>query len=329
MTKKIIAIGNAIVDIVCKVDDEFLSKNGLEKASMSLIDENQAKEFSKLKAITITSGGSAANTVAAAAQIGADCGFIGKIANDDFGQKFKQSLENSGARFFYGDFSKNFSAQSFIFVTPDGQRTMCTHLGCASEIIANDIDENVIKSSSIIYLEGYLWYAKNALPALQKAINIAKENNVKIVLNLSDFNCVAFNKNEFLQLIKNDLDIVIANEAEVKELLGVRDIEENGFSDLLKFFDEKLIAVVTRSQKGCVVVHNGKISEIQTEEVANPIDTTGAGDAFAAGFLFGLLHGFSLVKSAEIGNLFAGEIIQKYGARFDNEEVQSIKLKIK
>lgn len=315
--KKIIGIGNAIVDVLCKVDDDFLAKNALFKNSMSLIDEAGAENLSALTAEKITSGGSAGNTIAALSQLGAKTAFIGKVGEDEFGKRFISEIEKTGVEFLSHSNHQNPSAKSFILVTPDAHRTMCTYLGCASQITQNDIDEKAFKDASILYLEGYLWDAPETISALKKAILLAKENGVKVAFSLSDSFCVLRHKDDFLNLIKNDLDILFANESEAYELSP----------NLHKFFlnNKKLISVVTKNEKGCEVFVDGKSFLSPAAKIEKLIDTTGAGDAFAAGFLFGLVNDFDLEKSAHFGNLVASKIIQKFGARFDEEEIKLLK----
>jgi len=316
MTKKIIGIGNAIVDILCKIDDEFLAKNSFVKNSMSLIDDETAQKLSKLKSEKITSGGSCGNTIAALAQLGVNCDFIGKVANDEFGKKYIEEIQKTSAKFINKNRANNPSAKSFILVSNDAHRTMCTFLGCASEISEDDIEEESFKDASILYLEGYLWDAPSTILALKKAINLAKKNHVKIAFSLSDSFCVMRHKKDFLELIKNDLDIVFANESEALELC------DNGNLDDFFHQYKKLIAVITRSENGCMVFENGKkVVDMEAEEIEKLIDTTGAGDSFAAGFLYGLIEGSNLKKSAHFGNVLAAKIIQKFGARFENGEI--------
>lgn len=321
--KKITAIGNAIVDVVCEIDDKFLEDNLLIKGSMSLIDEKMADKLSELQAVKITSGGSAANSVAAIAQLDGNCSFIGKVALDDFGKKFIDEVQKIGINFISGGFSDSSSAKSFILVTPDAQRTMCTYLGCASEINKEDIIEDEIKNSEILYLEGYLWDQDSTIEALKKSITIAKNNNVKIAFTLSDSFCVSRHKNDFIKLIKEDLSILFANEDEIKEIVGVENIEENNFAKLHDFFKQNpnLTASITRSEKGCVIFKDGKHFEVKAEKIEKLVDTTGAGDCFAAGFLFGLNDGYELEKAAWLGNSLASKIIQKFGARFEEGEI--------
>lgn len=316
MTKKILGIGNAIVDILCKVDDSFLEKHNLIKNSMSLIDEDIAAKLSQLDAEKVTSGGSAGNAIAALAQLGCKASFIGKVGNDDFGKKFISEIEKTGTQFISNKCHHKSSAKSFILVTPDASRTMCTFLGCASEITEDDIDEKAFKDMSILYLEGYLWDAPATISALKKAIAYAKKNGVKVAFSLSDSFCVSRHKNDFLQLIQNDLDILFANEAEALEIAP----------NLPELFskNKNLIAIVTKNDQGCEVFFEGKSFLSGAEKIEQLVDTTGAGDAFAAGFLHGLVNDFDLEKSARLGNLIASKIIQKFGARFEEKELTSL-----
>ncbi len=320
MSTKIIGIGNAIVDVLCKVDDEFLVANSLTKGSMSLIDEKTAQKLLKLKPEKITSGGSAGNTIATLAQLKIACDFIGKVSADELGKKYIEEISKTSVNFVNKNYSKNSTAKSFILITPDANRTMCTFLGCASEISENDIKEDSFKNADFLYLEGYLWDSEATISALKKAIKLAKQNNVKIAFSLSDLFCVLRHKNDFLNLIKNDLDLLFANESEAIEL-----IDSGKFSadKLNEFFSSnpKLVAAITRSENGCVIFSNKKYFEVSAKKVINLVDTTGAGDAFAAGFLYGLCNNYSLKNSAEYGNKLAAEIIQKFGARFENNEL--------
>ncbi len=315
---RIIGIGNAIVDVLSKVNDEFLTSHNLVKNSMSLVDEKTAQKLAELNYEKITSGGSAGNTIAALAQLGINCDFIGKVADDEFGKKYIEEIEKTKTKFVVKNHSDKISAKSFILVTPDAHRTMCTFLGCASEITENDIDENIFQEASILYLEGYLWDSSSTILALKKAINLAKKNKVKVAFTLSDSFCVSRHKKDFLELIKNDLDIVFANEHEILELLEIKDFDAGKINN---FFaqNKKLIAAVTRSEKGCMIFESGKNFELPAQKIKKLIDTTGAGDAFAAGFLYGFVKDFDLKKSAEFANILASKIIQKFGARFEGE----------
>ncbi len=320
---KIIGIGNAIVDILSKVEDEFLHVHHFEKSSMALIDETMDQKLTEsVNPEKVTSGGSAGNTIAAISELGGKTTFIGKVGDDEFGKKFISEIEKTGAEFSSNDFHNSASAKSFIFVTPDAHRTMCTYLGCASQITEEDIKEEDFKDAKILYLEGYLWDAPETILALKKAIKLAKENDVKVAFTLSDSFCVVRHKEDFLNLIKNDLDIVFANEAEFLEVSGN---EEFNLDNAIKFFsqNQNLTAFVTRSEKGCIAIKDKNAIEIAGQKVNNLVDTTGAGDAFAAGSLYGLANGKTLEESAKLGNILASKIIQQFGARFE-EDVKSL-----
>ncbi|MBM3579325.1 MAG: adenosine kinase [Alphaproteobacteria bacterium] len=323
MTKKIIGIGNAIVDILCRVDDNFLREHNLIKGSMSLINEKTAETLSKLHVAQITSGGSVANTIATLGQLTCNSQFIGKVGSDEFGKKFIEEFEKSGAKFIGENSYNKISAKSFILITPDAQRTMCTYLGCASQINTHDIEDQNFKDADYLYLEGYLWDDAETIEALQKAIQIAKKRDVKVAFSLSDSFCVTRHRQDFIDLVLNNLDILFANEREALEL-----VSEQKFSTekLHEFFsaNPNLTAIVTRSATGCTIFDCGSILEVPTEKVTNLIDTTGAGDAFAAGVFYGLVNDFDLEKSARYGNLLASKIIQKFGARFEKKEVQNL-----
>ncbi len=321
--RKVIGIGNAIIDIVCEVDDEFLLKNNLIKGSMSLIDENMDSKLSELPHVKINSGGSVGNSIATISQLGNPSSFIGKTALDNLGRKFVAEIEKSGTDYVSQDYSDTSSAKSYILVTKDAERTMCTFLGCASEINEEDIRSEDIKNHKILYLEGYLWDQGSTTEALKKAIEIAKSNNVKIAFTLSDIFCVARHKADFLSLIENDLDILFANEQEIIELLDLKILEK---SKIAEFFakNPKLTAIVTRGENGFITFEPGKIQEEKAYKVAKVIDTTGAGDAFAAGFLDGISNGKSAFEAGQKGNLYASRIIQKFGGRFEDHELKNL-----
>ncbi len=314
MSKKIIAIGNAIVDVVCSVGEDVLIENNLIKSSMSLIDEKIAKNLEKLKAEKITSGGSAANTAATAAQFGSNCHFIGRVSNDDFGTKFINEIEKTKTKFIGDVCYNNSTAKSFILVTPDGERTMCTFLGCASNISEDLILEKHFKDSAILYIEGYLWDSSQNSEALKKAINLAKNNGAKIAFCLSDVFCVSRHKEDFLKLV-DEVDIIFANENEIIELCDAKNFSD---AKIAEFFAGKkdLIAIATRSEKGCAIFNQGKLIEVATNEVKQIVDATGAGDNFAAGFLSKFLEGKTLEECAAFGNQIAGKILGQFGARF-------------
>lgn len=323
MSKKIIGIGNAIVDVLSKTTDSLLESQNLVKGSMSLIDDKTSEELSKVDALQITPGGSVANTMATLGMLKCDSRFIGKVGEDDFGKKFIAGTEESGVKFIGKNSSNQASAKSFVMITPDAQRTMCTYLGCAPQINPSDIDENIFSGANFLYLEGYLWDSPETIKALRKSISAAKNHNIKTAFSLSDSFCVSRHKNDFIDIISNDLDILFANEDEVSELLSKKDCSND---DLLKFFsqNQKLIAVITRSDKGCTIFADGKLIDVAADKIDNVLDTTGAGDGFAAGFLYGLINDFDLTKSAYCGNHIAGKIIQKIGARFDMNQIRDI-----
>jgi fructokinase len=318
MSKKILGIGNAIIDIVCKVDDKFLDKNSLIKSSMLLIDEVMAEKLSALKPEKIISGGSLANTIAILGQLGTKTAFIGKVGDDELGTKFISEIEKTGSQFVSNKNHLEPSARSFILVTPDANRTMCTFLGCASKISEEDITEELFKDTAILYLEGYLWDRYQTIAALEKAIFYAKKNGVKIVFSLPDHFCVSRHKKDFLRLVQYDIDLLFCNESEALEL-------SKNFTELFDY-NKKLTAVITKSEKGCEIFQHQKHLTVAAQKVLQLIDTSGAGDAFAAGFLYGLISGFTSEKAAEFGHMIAAKIIQKFGPRFEAEEIQALKI---
>lgn len=324
---KIIAIGNAIVDILSQTDDSFLSKNKLVKGSMSLIDNEIAENLAKIDSIKIDCGGSAANTISAISQLGIESGFIGKVSNDLFGKKFIEKITENKIKYLSKTFHNLPTAKSFILISDDAQRTMCTYLGCASEIDINDIDSQSFNNTDILYLEGYLWDKPSTVETLKSAIKIAKENNTKIAFTLSDSFCVTRHKSDFLDLIKNDLDILFCNEAEFLELLNSQQFSNESALNFFKKF-HNLTTIITRSEKGCVIIKDNILTAIPASHIANIIDSTGAGDSFAAGFLYQILKGQDLIKAAKFGNLLAATIIQKFGARFEDEEIRNLYEKI-
>jgi sugar/nucleoside kinase (ribokinase family) len=317
-------IGNAIIDILALVEDKFLEENSLEKNAMILIGENESEKLSQLKYEKICSGGSVSNSIATIAGLGLSAALIGKVGADDHGNIFTKELEKISVDFHCKNKSEAGStARSFVLVSPDGHRTMCTFLGKASEI-ASEIDEKIIADSEILYLEGYLWDKEETIFALKNAINLAKKNQTKIAFTLSDSFCVTRHHQEFLNLLP-DLDILFSNEFEIKALLQIDEIDFDAISKIAK--ENNLILVVTRSENGALIFASGKYYEIPTHKIALAVDTTGAGDCFAAGFLYGLVNNYSLEKSAEIGNLLAGKIITRLGARLSDDEIKQLNLK--
>lgn len=323
MSKKIIAIGNAIVDSIIKSDDEFIAKLGVEKGTMALLTPEQAELLSNQKTEKTTSGGSAGNTIAALAQLRNQTSFIGKVGNDIYGREFISEIEKTGCKFLSSGFDDGMSARSMILVSPDGQRTMVTFLGCASNISEDDIKEEYFADAEIFYIEGYLWDAAPTISAIKKAIKLAKKSGTKIAFTISDSFCVARHKQEFIELIQNDVDILFANEAEAAALVDTSSNWQELNVAWQKFIPQNVISVVTRSSDGCAVFYENKIVEVKTDAV-KAIDSTGAGDAFAAGFIHGIVNKFSFEDSAKLANKLGGKIVQKIGARFENSEIKSI-----
>jgi sugar/nucleoside kinase (ribokinase family) len=306
---KITGIGNAIVDVICKVDDEFLTRNNLSKSNMKLIDESEFKKLlSNLKIEETVSGGSVANSIVGLSQLGNDVGFIGKVSDDDLGQKYEQGLKKEKVKYCYNKKKEILpTGTCLILITPDSERTMCTFLGTAGKINRLDIDIDVIKNSKLTFLEGYLWDEGEPKEAFNEAI---KHSN-KIAMSLSDKFCVDRHKKSFLDLVQNKLDITFANEQEISEL-----IDAKSFNEVIDF-GKKLnkILVITRSDKGSIVIAKNEIVENESKKNLKIIDLTGAGDLFAAGFLHGYLNELSLEDSLENGTEMASKIIQTIGAR--------------
>ena len=307
---KILGIGNAIIDVICKVDEDFIIKNNLTKSTMKLFfNENEFKKlFTNLKIEKTVSGGSVANTIVGISQLGNKTGFIGKISDDEFGIKYEEGLINENIEYFYKKKKEALpTGTCLILVTPDSERTMCTYLGVAGKINENDIDTDAINKSEIVLLEGYLWDEGEPKRAFDKAINHSK----KVAMSLSDQFCVDRHKIHFLNLVKNKLDIVFANEQEITSL-----IDAKNFSEVVEFSKilNKLI-VVTRGEKGAIAINGDEIVETKIKENLNIIDLTGAGDLFAAGFLHGKIINLSIKESLEKGTIMASRVIQQIGAR--------------
>jgi fructokinase len=313
VNKKILGIGNAIVDVLAKVDDEFLNKNKLIKGSMKLINEAEFEELKKdIKIEKVVAGGSVANTMAGIAHLKGNSSFIGKINSDNFGEMYRRSLQDINVNFSYLEKDENLSTgASIILITPDSERTMCTYLGISSHLSADDINENNIIDQELIFLEGYLWDKGISEKMFKHAISIAKKNKVKIAMSLSDIFCVTRHKQDFYNLLKNDLDILIGNENEINELANKKNLLDsvNQLKELNK------LIVITRSENGSMAIKNNEIINCNSTKVKKVLDLTGAGDLFAAGFLKEYLDNSDIKKCLETGSILASKIIQKIGAR--------------
>ena len=309
---KILGIGNAIVDVICKVEDKFITHNNLTKSTMKLVDENEFKKLlSTLKIEETVSGGSVANSIVGLSQLGNKVGFIGKISDDDLGNKYEEGLKKENVQFFYSKKRERIpTGTCLILITPDSERTMVTFLGTAGKINENDIDTHAVKNSEILFLEGYLWDEGEPKKAFEKAIN----NSNKVAMSLSDLFCVERHKIHFLELVKNKLDITFANEQEMMSLINVKKFEE-----VIDFAKEtnKLI-VVTRGDKGAVAINKNEIIECKAKKGLKIKDLTGAGDLFAGGFLHGLINNKTTKESLEIGSEMSSKVIQIIGARLNN-----------
>ena len=308
---KITRIGNAIVDVICKVNDEFLAKNNLTKSNMKLIDETEFKKLlGNLKIEETVSGGSVANSIVGLSQLGNKVGFIGKVSDDDLGQKYEQGLKKERVEYFYNKKKENLpTGTCLILITPDSERTMCTFLGTAGKISKSDIDINAIKNSEITFLEGYLWDEGEPKEAFNEAIRYSN----RTAMSLSDKFCVDRHKKSFFELVKNKLDITFANEQEILELIDAKSFDE------VISFGKKLNKnlIITRSDKGSVAINQNEVVECESRKNLNIIDLTGAGDLFAAGYLHGYINKMTVKESLEKGTEMASKIIQKIGARLN------------
>ena len=308
---KILGIGNAIVDVICKVNDQFITQNNLTKSTMKLVDESEFKKLlSTLKIEETVSGGSVANSIVGLSQLGDKVGFIGKISDDDLGNKYEEGLKKENVQFFYSKKKESIpTGTCLILITPDSERTMITFLGIAGKINENDIDANAVKNSEILFLEGYLWDEGEPKKAFEKAIN----NSNKVAMSLSDLFCVERHKSHFLELVKNKLDITFANEQEIMSL-----IDTKKFDDVINFAKEtnKLI-IITRGDKGAIAINNSEIVECSAKKNLQLKDLTGAGDLFAGGFLHGFINKKSIKESLETGTEMSSKVIQIIGARLN------------
>ena len=315
MNKKILGIGNAIVDVLAKVNDEFLNKNKLIKGSMKLINKAEFEDLKKdIKIEKVVAGGSVANTMAGIAHLQGNPSFIGKINSDNFGEMYRKSLQDINVNFSYLEKDEDLSTgASIILITPDSERTMCTYLGISSHLSADDINENNIIDHELIFLEGYLWDKGISEKMFKHAISIAKKKKIKIAMSLSDIFCVTRHKQDFCNLLKNDLDILIGNENEINELANKKNLLDsvNQLKELNK------LIVITRSKNGSMAIKNNEIINCNSTRVQKVLDLTGAGDLFAAGFLKEYLDKSDIKKCLETGSILASKIIQKIGARLE------------
>ena len=308
---EILGIGNAIVDVICKVEDDFLTKNNLTKSTMKLVDETEFKKLlSNLKIEETISGGSVANSIVGLAQLGDNVGFIGKVNEDDLGNKYEEGLKKENVKYFYSKKKEELpTGTCLILISPDSERTMCTFLGTAGKINENDVDVNAVKSSEMIFLEGYLWDEGNPKKAFDKAI----QNSNSTAMSLSDLFCVERHKAHFLDLVKNKLDITFANEQEITSLIGAKN-----FNEIISFGKSLgKIIVITRGEKGSVAIKKDEVVECESKKNLKIVDLTGAGDLFAGGFLHGHVNKLSIKESLEKGTQMSSKIIQKIGARLN------------
>ena len=307
---KILGIGNAIVDVICKVDDNFIIQNNLTKSTMKLFfDENEFKNLIKnLKIEKTVSGGSVANSIVGISQLGDKVGFIGKVSDDEFGSKYEEGLKKENVEYFYSKKKETLpTGTCLILVTPDSERTMCTFLGTAGKINENDVSSSAVKKSEIIFLEGYLWDEGEPKKAFNKAISNAN----KVAMSLSDQFCVDRHKPHFLELVKNKLDITFANEQEITSLIEAKD-----FNEVINFSKQlKKLVIITRGEKGAVAIQGEEVIESGIQHNLKILDLTGAGDLFAAGFLHGHVNKLSIKESLEKGTEMSSKIIQQIGAR--------------
>ena len=308
---KVIGIGNAIVDVICKVEENFLANNRLTKSTMKLVDEREFKKLlSNLRIEETVSGGSVANSIVGLSQLGNKVGFIGKVSDDELGAKYEVGLKKEKVKYFYSKKKEAIpTGTCLILITPDSERTMCTFLGTAGKINENDIDVNSVKNSDLVFLEGYLWDEGEPKKAFEKAI----ESSDQVAMSLSDLFCVERHKPHFLNLVKNKLHITFANEQEIMSLIDTKD-----FNNIIEFSKKiKKLLVITRGEKGAIAIKGDEIVECEAQRNLKIVDLTGAGDLFAAGFLHGHINNLSLKESLNKGTEMSSKIIQKIGARLN------------
>jgi fructokinase len=313
MSKKILGIGNAIIDVLAKVEDDFINKNNLTKGSMKLVNQNEFENLkNNIKIEKVVAGGSVANSMVGIAHLKGDSSFIGKISADKFGEMYKNSLKDINVDFPYEEKNETLpTGASIILITPDSERTMCTYLGVSSHLSAEDINENNILDYELIFLEGYLWDKGISERMFKHVINLAKKNKIKVAMSLSDIFCVTRHKQDFYNLLRNDINILIGNENEINELVNKKNLIES-ISQLKEL--NKLI-VVTRSDKGSLAIHNNEVINCESIKVDKVLDLTGAGDLFAAGFLKEYIEKSEIKNCLITGSKLASRIIQKIGAR--------------
>ena len=308
---KILGIGNAIVDVICKVEDQYLIDNELAKSTMKLVDENEFKKLlSTLKIEDTVSGGSVANSIVGLSQLGNKVGFIGKVSDDNLGQRYEDGLKKENVDYLYSKKEESLpTGTCLILITPDSERTMCTFLGTAGKINKKDVDATSVKNSEIIFLEGYLWDEGEPKSAFDKAI----QNSNKVAMSLSDSFCVERHKPHFLDLVKNKLDITFANEQEITTLINAK-----GFGEVISFCKElEKMIIITRGEKGSVAINKNEVIECESKKNLNIVDLTGAGDLFAAGYLHGYINNLTMGESLKKGTEMSSKIIERIGARLN------------
>ena len=307
---KVLGIGNAIIDVICKVEEKFITENNLTKGTMKLFfDEIEFKNLlGSLKIEKTISGGSVANSIVGLSQLKNDVGFLGKISDDVFGSKYEEGLKKEKVKYFYTKNKESLpTGTCLILVTPDSERTMCTFLGIAGKINEHDVDEKIIKKSELIFLEGYLWDEGEPRKAFEKAINCSN----KVALSLSDLFCVERHKKHFLELVKNKIDILFANEQEIMSLINGKTL-----NDVIDFSKNlKSNVIITRGKEGAISIKNNEVEECPAKNNLEIVDLTGAGDLFAAGYLHGIINNMDIKNSLFKGTEMSSKIIQQYGAR--------------